>query len=92
LLVGAKLVAAVASAGCNIGGVMIIVMRAMTTGPILGTQYRRLISSSCHPLLNIILLTPALLIPSMRDKHKSSQLKTSRFIFLDRPFQMHEST
>jgi hypothetical protein len=91
LLVGAKLVAAVASAGCNIGGVMIIVMRAMTTGPILGTQYRRLISSSCH-LVNIILLTPVLVIPSMRGKHKSSQLKTSRFIFLDRPFQMHEST
>jgi hypothetical protein len=58
VLVGGKLVAAVASAGCNIGGVMMMVRRAMATGPILGTQYR-LISSSCHLLVNIIVLTPA---------------------------------
>ena len=81
--------AAVASAGCKIGGVMMMmVRRAMATGPILGTQYRRLISSSCHLLVNIIVLTPALVIPSTKDKHRSSQLKTSRFIFLDRPFQI----
>jgi hypothetical protein len=87
LLVGGKLVA-VASAGCKIGGVMMMVRRAMATGAILGTQYSRLISSSCHLLVNIIVLTPALMIPTTRDKHRSSQLKRSRFISLDRPFQI----
>jgi hypothetical protein len=38
---------------------MIIVMRAMTTGTLLGIQYW-FVLHSCHLLLNVIVLTPAL--------------------------------
>ena len=59
MLVGGKLVEAVASTDCKIVGVMIIVMRAMTTGTLLGIQYW-FVLHSCHLLLNVIVLTPAL--------------------------------
>ena len=79
-----KSVAIVANAGCKIGGVIIIVRSAMAI-EVLGTKYR-LVSSSCNPLINIIGLTPALVIPTMRYKYRFSQLKISRFIFADQPF------
>jgi hypothetical protein len=53
-----------------------------TTGPDLAIQYCPVLHN-CNLLLNIIVLTPALAIPTTRGKHRSSQLKTSRFIFLD---------
>ena len=52
---------AVASADCKIVGVMIIVMSAMRTGYIPEIQYW-FILHSCHLLLNIIVLTPALVL------------------------------
>jgi hypothetical protein len=64
-----------------------MVKSVMAIGPTLGTKYR-LISSSCHLLVNIIVLTPALVVPTTRNKHLPSQLKTSRFIFVDLPFQI----
>ena len=71
MLVGGKLVAAVASTDCKIMGVMIIVMRAMTTGYKLEIQCW-LILHSCHLLLNIILLTPALVF--------STRINMDRFL------------
>ena len=60
MLVGSKLVAVVASVGSKIVvGVMIIVMRAITTGTLLGIQYW-FVLNDCHLLLNVIVLTPAL--------------------------------
>jgi hypothetical protein len=53
-------VVVVASVGCKIVvGVMIIVMRAMTTRTLLGIQYW-FVLHSCHLLLNAIVLTPVL--------------------------------
>ena len=63
MLVGGKLVAVVASIGCKIVvGVMIIIMRAVTTGTLLGIQYW-FVLHSCHLLLIVIVLTPAVLVP-----------------------------
>ena len=60
MLVGSKLVAVVASVGSKIVvGVMMIVMRAITTGTLLGIQYW-FVLNGCHLLLNVIVLTPAL--------------------------------
>ena len=55
--------AVVASIGCKIVvGVMIIIMRAVTTGTLLGIEYW-FVLHSCHLLLNVIVLTPAVLVP-----------------------------
>jgi hypothetical protein len=78
---------AVTIAGCKIAGVMMMAKRAMATGPIFGIQYW-LMPYSSHLLINIIILTPALVVPTTRDKQMPSQLKTSRFIFVDLPFQI----
>jgi len=60
VLVGGKLVAVAASVGCKfVVGVIIIIMRAMTTGSLLEIQYW-FVLHSCHLLLNVIVLTPAL--------------------------------
>ena len=62
MLVGGKLVAVVASIGCKIVvGVMIIIMRAVTTGTLLGIQYW-FVLQCCHHLLKVIVLTPAVLV------------------------------
>ena len=60
VLVGGKLVV-VASVDCKIVGDKIIVMRAVTTGTILGIQYW-FVLQSCHLLLKVIVLTPALVL------------------------------
>jgi len=53
-------VAVAASVGCKfVVGVIIIIMRAMTTGTLLEIQYW-FVLHSCHLLLNVIVLTPAL--------------------------------
>jgi hypothetical protein len=75
VLAGGKLVA-VANAGCKIGGIMMMVRSAMAIEPILGTQYR-LISSSWHPLVNITVATPGLVIPIARDKHSFFSVKNT---------------
>ncbi len=66
-----KLVAVVASAGCKIvvGVVMMIIRRAMTitTGPVLAIQYCPVLHN-CNLLLNIIVLTPALVFPRATNK------------------------
>jgi hypothetical protein len=83
VLVRGKLVAVV-SAGWKIGSVIMMVSSAMAIGPLLGKKYR-LISCSCHLIVNIIMLTPDPVAPTTRDKHRPSQLKTSRSSFLDQP-------
>lgn len=63
MLVGGKLVAVVASIGCKIVvGVMIIIMRAVTTGTLLGIQYW-FVLHNCHLLPNVIVLTPSVIVP-----------------------------
>jgi hypothetical protein len=61
---------AVVNAGCKIvGAVIIIIRRAATTtsGPVLAIHYWPVLHN-CHPLLDIIVLTPALLFPTKIDK------------------------
>jgi len=63
---------AVVRAGCKIvGAVMMIIRRATTTitttGPVLAIQYWPDLPN-CHLLLDIIVLTPALLFPTELDR------------------------
>ena len=80
VVLAGKSVAIVASAGCKIGGVMMMVRSAMAIEPLLGTQ-NRLISSSLHPLVNIIVVTPGLVIPIARDKTQLFSVKNISFQF-----------
>ena len=81
-----KLVAAVASAGCKIVGIVLrINMIAMTTtAPVLAIQYRSFLQDF-NILLNIIGLL-LIVIPTIMDKDRSS-LKKITSIFLSGPFE-----
>jgi hypothetical protein len=76
---------AVASAGCKIvADVMIIIIRrAMAAGLVSEIQYW-LVLDSCHLLINIVVLTPALVLSTMSDEGRYARLKTSPFHFLVR--------
>ena len=56
----------VVSAGCKIVGVVMMIIRRVmttTTGPVLAIQYCPVLHD-CNLLLNIIVLTPALVFPT----------------------------
>jgi hypothetical protein len=68
-----------------VGVVIMIIRRVMTTttaGPVLAIQYCPVLHNR-NLLLNIIVLTPALVFPTAMHKERSCSLKTSCFIFLD---------
>lgn len=76
----------VASAGCKVVVdvmIIIIIRRAMAAGLISEIQYW-LVLHSCQLLINIVVLTPALVLSTMRDKARYTRLKTSPFHFLVR--------
>jgi hypothetical protein len=82
-LLEGKLVAAVASAGCKIvvDVMIIIIRRAMATGPISELRYWLVLYRRPF-LINMDVLTPAALVLSnTKDKDRYGHLKTSPFSF-----------
>jgi hypothetical protein len=74
-----KLVTVVASTGCRIVGVVIVIISIMiTTVPML-TMQQRPVLHNCNNILDIIVLTPTRVFPAMMDR-EDSLLKRSCFI------------